>query len=314
MGVGPHPAVASCHQRHWAQRAPPIGKLLRPRCRPIAAATRQNGSVRTLMRVTAVVALALAGNSLAVSSAHADIPELGDCRADAELQVGSTGASVICVQWALLWLGYYHGLVNGTYDQATANAVINFQIDNPPLTVNGNATAQTLIAMNNYSGVDNAPPPACLADAPVEPGDRGPSAECVQQVLAAAGPVQRQGRRHLRQGHPGSGEGLPVRQPAAEGQRHRRHVHPRRAGRVERLQQRGRRHPHRHQLVAVAVPGRAELPGGAAASPCSATTASAARPTPTSSPSSSPRTAPMCPPSSSSSTSRPARVAATTRR
>jgi peptidoglycan hydrolase-like protein with peptidoglycan-binding domain len=160
---------------------------MKHRCRPIGLATRQNGEVRTLMRVTAVVALTLAGNSLAISSARAEIPELGDCRADAELRVGSTGGSVICVQWALLWMGYYKGLVNGAYDQATANAVINFQLDHPPLTVNGNATAQTLIAMNNYSGVDNAAPPACLADAPVTPGDRGPSTECVQQVLAGQG-------------------------------------------------------------------------------------------------------------------------------
>jgi peptidoglycan hydrolase-like protein with peptidoglycan-binding domain len=139
------------------------------------------------MRAMAVVALLVATPSLGAPSAHAEVPELGDCRADAELRVGSAGASVICVQWALMWLGYYHGLVNGSYDQPTADAVIAFQIDNPPLTVNGNAGAQTLIAMNNYSGIDNAPPPACLADAPVEPGDRGPSAQCVQQVLQQEG-------------------------------------------------------------------------------------------------------------------------------
>lgn len=139
------------------------------------------------MRVTAVLALALAGNGLVPSRAHADIPELGECRADAELRVGSSGGSVFCVQWALLWLGYYDGLVSGDYDQLTADAVIKFQMDNPPLTINGNATAQTLDAMGIYSGVDNAPPPPCLADAPVSPGDRGLSTECVQQTLAAQG-------------------------------------------------------------------------------------------------------------------------------
>ncbi len=139
------------------------------------------------MRVTAVVALAMAGNIVAVSTARAEVPELGDCRADAELRIGSSGGSVICVQWALLWLGYFKGIVSGNYDQGTADAVIAFQIDNPPLNVNGNATAQTLIAMNNYSGVDNAPAPACAADAPVQPGDRGPSAECVQQTLQKQG-------------------------------------------------------------------------------------------------------------------------------
>jgi peptidoglycan hydrolase-like protein with peptidoglycan-binding domain len=143
--------------------------------------------MRSVRRVIVVLALALAGNVVAVSGAHADIPELGDCRADAELRVGTSGGSVICVQWALLWLGYYKGIVNGQYDQATADAVIKFQLDNPPLSVTGNANAQTLIAMNNYSGVDNAPPPACVADAPVVPGDRSPSAECVQQTLKAKG-------------------------------------------------------------------------------------------------------------------------------
>ena len=143
--------------------------------------------MRTFRRVVVVLALAVAGNGVAASSAHADIPELGQCKADAELRVGATGPSVVCVQWAMLWMGYYRGLVNGIYDQATANAVIQFQVDNPPLTVNGNATAQTLIAMNNYSGVDNAPPPACSADAPVSPGDKGPSAECVQQMLQKQG-------------------------------------------------------------------------------------------------------------------------------
>src|SRR5689334_4933050 len=123
--------------------------------------------MRTFRRVVVVLALAVAGNAVAVSGAHADVPELGDCRADAELRVGSSGGSVICVQWALMWLGYYKGVINGQYDQATSDAVIGFQQDNPPLTISGNANAQTLIAMNNYSGVDNAPPPACLADAPV---------------------------------------------------------------------------------------------------------------------------------------------------
>ncbi|MEN9645179.1 MAG: hypothetical protein RL238_1848 [Actinomycetota bacterium] len=143
--------------------------------------------MRKVMRVTAVVALALAGNVFAPSRAHAEIPELGECKADAELRVGATGGSVLCVQWALMWLGYYKGLVNGVYEQDTADAVIAFQLDNPPLTVNGNATAATLIAMNNYSGVDNAPPPPCVADAPVEPGDRGASTECIQQTLKAQG-------------------------------------------------------------------------------------------------------------------------------
>ncbi len=139
------------------------------------------------MRVMATATVLLAGPSLFAPAAHADVPELGNCRADAELVVGSTGGSVVCVQWTLAWMGYFSSTLNGTYDQATANAVIKFQMDHPPLTINGNAGVQTLTAMGNYSGVDNAPPPPCLADAPVKSGDRGHSAECLQQKLKAKG-------------------------------------------------------------------------------------------------------------------------------
>lgn len=135
--------------------------------------------------------LALLVSSLAlptrgVPGAAAQIPEMGRCVADAELVVGSAGGSVVCVQWTLLWLGYYQGLVSGDYDDPTFLAVIDYQRANN-LRVNGHADAETLTVMGIYSGVDNAPPPPCLADAPVRPGDRGPSAECVQQTLAASG-------------------------------------------------------------------------------------------------------------------------------
>ena len=50
--------------------------------------------MRTFRRVVVVLALAVAGNGVAASSAHADIPELGQCKADAELRVGATGPSV----------------------------------------------------------------------------------------------------------------------------------------------------------------------------------------------------------------------------
>lgn len=143
--------------------------------------------MRRALRVTAVAALVVTGVSLSPGLARADVPEMGDCRADAELTLGSTGGSVICLQWALLWMGYYHGLVNGAFDQVTADAVTEFQVDHPPLTVNGRAGAQTLIAMGNYSGVDNAPAPPCLADAPIALGDRGLSTECLQQTMKAKG-------------------------------------------------------------------------------------------------------------------------------
>jgi len=139
--------------------------------------------VRTLVRALAVVILLVATQDLTAPAARAEMPEMGSCVADSELVVGSTGGSVVCVQWSLLWMGQYRGLVTGTYDQATFQAVIQFQQDNPPLTPNGKAGSHTLIEMGIYSGIDKAPPPTCLADAPVSPGDRGASAECVQKVL-----------------------------------------------------------------------------------------------------------------------------------
>lgn len=143
--------------------------------------------MRGFLRGVAVLALLVVAPNVTAAPAHADIPELSSCLADAELVPGSTGTSVTCVQWTLMWKGYYRGVVNGSFDDATFNAVIAFQQANPPLTVNGHGGAQTLTAMGIYSGVDVAPPPACVADAPVSPGDRGPSTECVQQVLQAEG-------------------------------------------------------------------------------------------------------------------------------
>ena len=127
------------------------------------------------------------GPQIPASPVAAEIPEMGACFADAELIVGSVGSSVYCVQWTLMWTGLYHGLVNGIYDQATFQAVVEFQQANPPLTVNGNSGERTLAAMGIYSGVDQAPPPACLSDAPVGPGDRGRSTECLQQALQTKG-------------------------------------------------------------------------------------------------------------------------------
>ena len=120
------------------------------------------------------------------TSAADGVPEPGNCKADAELVVGSRGSSVVCLQWTMMWYGLYHGAINGDYQQDTFDAVITFQ-QAAGVRVNGHADATTLTAMGIYSGVDNAPPPPCLADAPVAPGDRGPSTECVQQTLATLG-------------------------------------------------------------------------------------------------------------------------------
>ena len=134
-----------------------------------------------------VVAGFLAALPLAPVTVEAHgIPEPGNCTADAELVVGSKGSSVVCVQWSLMWFGLFHGAINGDYQQDTFDSVIAFQQANG-LRVNGHADATTLTAMGIYSGTDNAPPPPCLADAPVKAGDRGPSAECVQRTLGSLG-------------------------------------------------------------------------------------------------------------------------------
>lgn len=141
----------------------------------------------TTRRALLALALLITGVGVVNPVSRAEVPELGDCRADAELTVGAVGSSVVCVQWALMWLGYYRGLVNGTYDQATSNAVIKFQQAHPPLSLTGKAGVQTLTAMGIYSGVDKAPPPPCLADAPIASGDRGQSTECLQRALHLKG-------------------------------------------------------------------------------------------------------------------------------
>jgi len=139
------------------------------------------------VRLIAVATLVVASPGLDTGSARAELPEMGECLADAEQVVGSSGPSVICVQWALAWFGYYHGLVTGNYDQGTADAVAAFQKAHPPLRANGSAGQQTLLAMSIYSGVDNVKKVSCLADAPLEPGDRGQSTECLQQALQGLG-------------------------------------------------------------------------------------------------------------------------------
>ena len=106
--------------------------------------------MRTLVRALAITTLLVASQDLAAPAVRADFPEIGSCVADAELVVGSTGGSVVCVQWTLMWMGQYKGLVSGTYDQATFQAVVNFQQAHPPLTPNGNAGSHTLTEMGIY--------------------------------------------------------------------------------------------------------------------------------------------------------------------
>jgi peptidoglycan hydrolase-like protein with peptidoglycan-binding domain len=66
------------------------------------------------------------------------------------LSLGSTGQLVHDVQTRLHQLGYYHGPVNGQYDQATAQAVTDFQakagVTGDPAATVGRSTFTALIA------------------------------------------------------------------------------------------------------------------------------------------------------------------------
>ena len=193
----------------------------------------------------------------------------------------SPAAACYCVQWTLMWLGYYHGLVTGMYDQATFRRGHRLPAGQPAAHASTATPAcRPLIAMGIYSGRRQgaaAAVPRRRAGRPRRPGP-------VHRVRAADrsqthGPVQRHGRRHLRQGHPGRREELPARQPAADRPTASptRRRSPRSASGAASPPRQRHRPVQRRRLVAVAVPGRAQLPGRATASPCTATTASAAK-------------------------------------
>lgn len=120
--------------------------------------------------------------------AEAFVPELGTCRADAEMWIGSMGDSVSCLQMTLGLMGIYHGRVNGIYDQITADSVRYVQLAAGDMLVDGKADAETLDLLGIYSGVDYpAPPPLCAAAATVSPGEDGPDVECLQSTLRDIG-------------------------------------------------------------------------------------------------------------------------------
>jgi peptidoglycan hydrolase-like protein with peptidoglycan-binding domain len=66
------------------------------------------------------------------------------------LSLGSTGQYVHYVQTRLHQLGYYHGDINSQYDQATAQAVLNFQaaaeVTGDPAATVGKSTLTALLA------------------------------------------------------------------------------------------------------------------------------------------------------------------------
>jgi peptidoglycan hydrolase-like protein with peptidoglycan-binding domain len=74
------------------------------------------------------------------------------CLADARLGLGSTGASVKCLQDKLIKDGYLHDKSTGTFDKSTAEAVRAFQLATPPLESDGSGGPSTLAAMGIWSG------------------------------------------------------------------------------------------------------------------------------------------------------------------
>jgi hypothetical protein len=93
----------------------------------------------TLFATTVLVLSVGAVTTTAPSIAGADVPEIGFCKSDAGLAIGSTGSSVACLQFTLAALGLYHGTLTQKYDKLTAEAMAIFQSNNPPL-VDGVAT------------------------------------------------------------------------------------------------------------------------------------------------------------------------------
>jgi len=133
----------------------------------------------------------------------AAMPELQRCDAAAELVPGSYGADVFCLQFALLISGIRVSY-NGVYDQPTQDGVRWFQATHPPLRADGLAGEQTLAALGILAVGRVAPVPiplpagrlpggvpgtslSCLADATIEPGERGESVSCLQRELGKLG-------------------------------------------------------------------------------------------------------------------------------
>jgi peptidoglycan hydrolase-like protein with peptidoglycan-binding domain len=87
----------------------------------------------------------------------------GGCTIGAlSVRLGSTGDGVACLQGALAELGYYDGVVDGDFDDATLNAVMSYQTDEG-LFVDGVVGRESAIELNIWpdeeSLVVRTPPP-----------------------------------------------------------------------------------------------------------------------------------------------------------
>ena len=145
------------------------------------------GRALTALMTTAL--LCLGSGATTARPAVASLPAVGLCTADAELDIGATGTSVICLQFALGMLHMSSQPITGVFDQATADAVAWFQASNPPLRVDGRAGPRTLAALGIWSDTSRSGAAArpCLADATIGPGDASQSVVCLQDTLRELG-------------------------------------------------------------------------------------------------------------------------------
>jgi Putative peptidoglycan binding domain len=143
--------------------------------------------------VVAVLSVASVALLLDASPVAADLPELQACVAHPELIRGDSGPDVHCLQFTLAMLGY-PVVDSGVYDRATEDAVRWFQATRPGLISDGRAGERTLRALQIDTGsvhdvfvpvVSTAP--LCLADAQIDPTERGQSVTCLQRKLAELG-------------------------------------------------------------------------------------------------------------------------------
>lgn len=74
------------------------------------------------------------------------------CTADATIRPGDASPSARCLQESLRELGLYDAAITGVSDRATVEALKRYQIDTPPLDVDGWAGPRTLAALGIWSG------------------------------------------------------------------------------------------------------------------------------------------------------------------
>jgi hypothetical protein len=163
-----------------------------------------------------VIAAAVAATTILTgidvpSRASAEVPEMQPCIAQPELIEGSTGPGVLCLQFSLIMLGYSVPY-SGTFDRATTDAVTYYQALHPPLVADGRAGLNTLASLgidgaapiyraeatpaagataSSVAGVGGGVPlagaSACVADATIDPNERGQSVACLQRRLTVLG-------------------------------------------------------------------------------------------------------------------------------